>query len=204
MTAYVAHEMRLTESDATPQLVSRKVKGRSGIVDTYKLLRDRVRKIFAGQNVHLLSGESAVSGSSIHRAPKVFKLKWNVTEDDVKVILGYWKHESALNSSGVSALVNDIALPSAVGRTRLQLIIWQFSEQLQQHVDTHPPVRTPYGSVAPPFVVERQHLLPVTEKEASLIRHKASFRKLCIRQLELASYADDLAALKAHSSDVKV
>lgn len=151
--------------------------------DLLRMLQDRTRKAFAAETIRLSCDRSA---SDKIPACRVLKLEWNVSVHNIESILRYWNGRSALERCGLSQCMDEL-LGRARPLSRVTLIVWRLDELLHEHLRLHPPV---LPALVQPFVVQPQHILPITEHESSFLRHKPRFREFCIRQMhwEVESY----------------
>ena len=155
--------------------------------------RNRERKRF---NQAMLRCSAQFAKSSLPWDSLHFSIQWALDASDVKTILNYWHHQSALQSAGLSALLSEkmysrkrpqVGL-SRERSTKLSLTIWNLRGLMHAHMERYPAVQTARGLYYPPLVITTADVVPLTASELTVV-HRKSCTKLasfCVKTMECA------------------
>jgi hypothetical protein len=118
-----------------------------------------------------------------------FAMRWVVQPSDVEFILSYWGHKSALQTTGLSALLAEKVYnrgKSEPRSSKLSLTVWNLRGLVESHLARYPAVQTAQGTwYRPPLVITAAHLVPLTGSELTVLNRRscAKVAAFCIRTM---------------------
>lgn len=119
-----------------------------------------------------------------------FNLKWKIRLDDIQFMMDYWKDHSAMEECGLSAILTEKArrVKSTSHGQSLGLMVWNFRQRVQDHINRYPPIQTDQGLHRPPLVITSADVLPLTLNEQANLNRKGCSKvaSFCAKTIEEA------------------